>query len=414
LKIAVLTLGCKVNQAESSSIEGTLKSGGHMIVNLADKPDVCIVNTCTVTAKSDYQSRQLIRRAHKAGAKVYVTGCYSELNRDSIQAMDGVDEVISNADKMSIINKLHNETISITSSLSNSKSRLFLKVQDGCNYSCSYCTIPRARGKSRSISLIDIISDIDRAVASGFNEVVLTGIHLGTYGIDLKPKVSLSELLATILKNTSIKRMRLSSLEVREIDSRLLELLTDKRVCNHLHIPLQSGSDKILKLMGRMYDSAQFSFKINEVAKRVQGISIGTDVIVGFPGEDGNEFESTRNLIDGLPISYLHVFPFSSRPGTPASTMPSNCSAENKKQRVHTLTTLNQRKKELYLSRQLGKTLDVLIEERLGDGSYCGTSDNYLKVVVSAGNNKIGSIVSSRIESINEGRLIGTPILSCN
>lgn len=414
MKIAVLTLGCKVNQAESSSIEGTLKSGGHMIVNLADKPDVCIVNTCTVTAKSDYQSRQLIRRAHKAGAKVYVTGCYSELNRDSIQAMDGVDEVISNADKMSIINKLHNETISITSSLSNSKSRLFLKVQDGCNYSCSYCTIPRARGKSRSISLIDIISDIDRAVASGFNEVVLTGIHLGTYGIDLKPKVSLSELLATILKNTSIKRMRLSSLEVREIDSRLLELLTDKRVCNHLHIPLQSGSDKILKLMGRMYDSAQFSFKINEVAKRVQGISIGTDVIVGFPGEDGNEFESTRNLIDGLPISYLHVFPFSSRPGTPASTMPSNCSAENKKQRVHTLTTLNQRKKELYLSRQLGKTLDVLIEERLGDGSYCGTSDNYLKVVVSAGNNKIGSIVSSRIESINEGRLIGTPILSCN
>ncbi len=206
MKISVLTLGCKVNQAESSLIEGSLKSSGHQIVDVAEKPDVCIVNTCTVTAKSDCQSRQLIRKAHRAGARVFVTGCYSELNKESVQSIKGVEAIVNNTNKLSIIGRLSNKTIDASSCLTTiAKSRFFLKIQDGCNYSCSYCAIPKARGASKSIIPDTVISGAVGAVSSGYNEIVLTGIHLGTYGVDLKPKVTLSKLIETILKQTTIK-----------------------------------------------------------------------------------------------------------------------------------------------------------------------------------------------------------------
>lgn len=272
MKISILTLGCKVNQAESSLIEGALKSNGNEIVDIVEKPDVCIVNTCTVTAKSDYQSRQLIRRAYRAGARVFVTGCYSELNKESVQSMKGVEAIVNNTNKLNIISKLSNKTIDASSCFPTaSKSRFFLKIQDGCNYSCTYCTIPKARGASKSIIPDTVVRQAGEAVSSGYNEIVLTGIHLGTYGLDLKPKVTLSQVIKTILKQTTIMRIRLSSIEVSEIDDELLDLLTDKRICNHLHIPLQSGDNRILELMNRTYNSGQFSFKIKGISKRMTG-----------------------------------------------------------------------------------------------------------------------------------------------
>jgi len=415
VKISILTLGCKVNQAESSLIEGALKSNGNEIVDIVEKPDVCIVNTCTVTAKSDYQSRQLIRRAYRAGARVFVTGCYSELNKESVQSMKGVEAIVNNTNKLSIISKLSNKTIDAFSCFPTaSKSRFFLKIQDGCNYSCTYCTIPKARGASKSIIPDIVVRQAGEAVSSGYNEIVLTGIHLGTYGIDLKPKVKLSELIKTILKQTTIMRIRLSSIEVSEIDDELLNLLADKRICNHLHIPLQSGDNRILKLMNRTYNSGQFSFKIKGISKRMPGISIGTDVIVGFPGEGDTEFQSTYTLLEHLPISYMHVFPFSSRQGTVASQMPDNTPSRTKKERAQRLAALNSRKKALYMEEQTGKAIDVLIEEGNMDGTCSGTTSNYLKVIVPTNQHSRGSLITVRIQGVQSGKLIGIPIFSHN
>ncbi len=410
MKISVLTLGCKVNQAESSVIEGALKISGHEIVGLSQKPEICIINTCTVTSKSDYQSRQLIRRAQRVGARVIVTGCYSELNKESVRSMEGVKEIVDNGNKMNIVDMLTGQTLDFTSGLpSDSRSRLFVKIQDGCNYSCSYCTIPRARGGSRSLSPEDVVQQVKWAAAAGYNEVVLTGIHLGTYGLDLLNKVTLSDIVRTLLKETKIRRIRISSLEANEINDRLLELMHESRICSHLHIPLQSGDDTILKLMNRTYDSRQFSMKIEHILNRAPGAAIGTDVIIGFPGEGNEEFQNTYKLLEGLPVSYMHIFPFSPRPGTRASNMPDHIPPTIKKERMHVMDILNTGKKSEYMKKQIGQTLDVLIEE-CTDRTCIGTSGNYLKIEMPSNNHSRGSLVTVNIKEIRDGRLIGTPI----
>lgn len=422
MKVSVLTLGCKVNQAESSAIEGGLEDSGHKIVDISEKPDVCIVNTCTVTSKSDYQSRQLIRRAGRAGARIFVTGCYSELNRESVRAMEGVAEVVDNNNKTAIVSKLTDSGIG--SSLyfpaqtsrcgSKPRSRLFIKIQDGCNYSCSYCAIQKARGLSRSVEPEIVVGHVKRAVESGYKEVVLTGIHLGAYGRDSGLKVKLSSLLATILKTTKICRIRLSSLGALEIDDGLIELFADQRICNHLHIPLQSGDDNILKAMNRPYNSQQFSFKIEEICKRVPNIAVGTDIIVGFPGEGEAEFQNTYKLLEVLPITYMHIFPFSPRPGTKALKMPDNTPFPAKKERARAMEALNKRKKMEYMTKQIGKTLEVLVEEICNDGVCCGTSDNYLKISMPSKTCSRGTLVKACIEGFRKGQLVGIPIMSGN
>jgi len=412
MKISILTLGCKVNQAESSLIGGALESSGHKIVNISEGPDICIINTCTVTSKSDYQSRQLIRRAHRVGARVIVTGCYSELNKEDVHGMEGVEDIIGNANKLNIINKLTGNSADMSLYFPrHERSRFFIKMQDGCNYSCSYCTIPKARGASKSVNPEMVIQQVNGAVSSGYNEIVLTGIHLGTYGYDLEHKVTLSNILKTILNKTKIKRVRLSSLEVLEIDDELLDLFINERICKHLHIPLQSGDDKILKLMNRAYDTKQFSARIEQIHKNIPEINIGTDVIVGFPGEGDPEFENTYKFLEDLPIVYMHIFPFSPRPGTIASKMPDNTPSALKKERVLAIEALNKRKKIDYMLKQFGKTLDVLVESSGNDDRCCGTSGNYLKILLPSNNCPCGSIIYARIEVIKEGRLFGTPIL---
>ncbi|MBI4691751.1 MAG: tRNA (N(6)-L-threonylcarbamoyladenosine(37)-C(2))-methylthiotransferase MtaB [Nitrospirae bacterium] len=410
MKISILTLGCKVNQAESSMIGGALEGSGHEIVDLSDIPDICVINTCTVTAKSDYQSRQLIRRAHRVGARVIVTGCYSESQQGAVKAMEGVEQVIRNANKLSIITKLTGKPSGAALyPPSHSRSRLSIKIQDGCNNSCSYCAIPGVRGVSKSVDPNTVIMQVNQAVSSGYNEIVLTGIHLGSYGYDLIPKVKLSNILKTILNTTKIQRIRLSSIEIGEIDDELLELCTDSRICQHLHIPLQSGDDKTLKLMNRTYDSSKFSLKIKQINRRLPDIAIGTDVIVGFPGEGEAEFKNSYSVIEGLPISYMHSFPFSPRPGTTASKMSDDVAPAIKKERMRMLTSLNKRKKLDYMMKQIGKDVDVLIEEC--DHNICsGTTGNYLKIQIPSNNNPRGTIVHARVEGIKDGKLIGCPI----
>jgi threonylcarbamoyladenosine tRNA methylthiotransferase MtaB len=410
VNISFLTLGCKVNQAESSQIAAELLAHGCKVVDLNGHPDLCIINTCSVTSKSDYQSRQLIRRAAKTGSKVIVTGCYSELNEEAVGSMDGVAVVVPNNKKEFIASMLCNLTSCEDLKIGqNARSRLFVKVQDGCNNACSYCVIPRARGGSRSKEINEVIEEINSA-AEFYNEAVISGIHLGTYGYDMVPKVSLYTLLRTILLKTNVKRIRLSSLEINEIDDELIELIQEKRVCKHLHIPLQSGDNKILEMMNRNYNILQFKDKLSLILRKLPGISIGTDIIVGFPGEGDTEFENTKKLIEDTPISYIHVFPFSPRKGTRAFEMKPRVNDFIKKERCKTLRSLGKRKKSEYMLKQAEEMLDLLIEEVEEDGACVGTTGNYLRARAYLDTPRLKDVVYLRIAEVRDETLIGHPI----
>ncbi|MBM4145465.1 MAG: tRNA (N(6)-L-threonylcarbamoyladenosine(37)-C(2))-methylthiotransferase MtaB [Nitrospira sp.] len=409
MKVSILTLGCKVNQAESSFIESNLINLGFSIVNLSEEPNYCIVNTCTVTSKSDYQSRQLIRRAVRSGAKVIATGCYSQLNPDEIKKIDRTIEIIQHSDKYSIIKLLTGHNASANLSYS-SRSRPYVKVQDGCNGSCSYCIVPKVRGKSHSMTISDIVEKVAEFSLNGYKEVILTGIHLGSYGYDLKHKLKLSNLLITLLEKTTIERIRLSSIEANEVDNDLIALFKEKRICCHVHIPLQSGDDGILKIMNRMYKAKDFHHIIEKILKNVPGIAIGTDVIVGFPGEGEKEFSNTRHLLDMLPITYMHIFPFSARPNTLASKMGNQIHSMIKKKRFNELNILNIKKKKAYMNLQEGKTLGVIIEGHGPENTSIGTSGNYLRVRVLSDIHPVKSLVRVRITDIDKNMVQGIPI----
>ncbi|MEW6675733.1 MAG: tRNA (N(6)-L-threonylcarbamoyladenosine(37)-C(2))-methylthiotransferase MtaB [Nitrospirota bacterium] len=404
MRVSVLTLGCRANQSESDIIEATLNKIGWSIVRLSEHPDYCIVNTCTVTAKSDYQSRQLIRRAVRAGAKVIVTGCYAQLRPEEIKNIKGVVSIINNDKKFNIINMLASNTESITFS-PGSRSRPYLKIQDGCNLACTYCAVPMARGRSRSLEASEVVRQAREIEAVGYNEIVLTGIHLGSYGHDLKPKTKLSKLIKTLLKETKITRIRLSSIEIKEVDTELIELLQEERICKHLHLPLQSGDDTILRLMNRMYTPEDYIDAVEDIIKEVPNIAIGTDVIVGFPGEGDIEFLNTKRLLNSLPIAYMHIFPFSSRPDTIASKMSNQNTSAIKKERFNELKALNVKKKMAYMLSQINKPLDVIIEEQGIDNISIGTSSNYLKVKIPLNGYPKGVLVRVRGSEI-EGNLL--------
>jgi threonylcarbamoyladenosine tRNA methylthiotransferase MtaB len=409
MKVSILTLGCRVNQSESAIIEGNLKKSGWYIVGLSEHPDYCIINTCTVTAKSDYQSRQLIRRAGRSGAKVIVTGCYSQLRPDEIRRIGCVVDIVDNNKKFNIIKMLSNKTASITFSYSN-KSRPYLKVQDGCNLACTYCTIPMARGRSRSLEISEAFKRAEEIEANGYNEIVLTGINLGSYGHDLRPKVKLSDFLKTLLKKTKIRRIRLSSIEIRKVDDELIELLQENRICDHIHLPLQSGDNTILRLMNRRYTSEEYLSTIESITKRVPDIAIGTDVIVGFPGEGDKEFLNTKKLLESLPIAYMHIFPFSSRQNTLASKMCTQNAPSIKGERLSELKALNFKKKMAYMSSQINKILDVITEEQCTDNLSIGTSSNYLKVKVPTNGYPKGAHVYVRVSEI-EGDMVKADVV---
>jgi threonylcarbamoyladenosine tRNA methylthiotransferase MtaB len=406
MKISIFTLGCRVNQSESDAIESSFRKMGWSVVDLSEHPDYCIVNTCTVTAKSDYQSRQLIRRAVRARAKVIVTGCYSQMKPEEVINIKGVCRIVNNDNKLSIINMIANINASNTFNPVH-RSRPYLKIQDGCNFLCTYCTVPLSRGKSRSLYPLEVIQRAREIEAAGYHEIVLTGIHLGLYGYDLKPQSKLSELIKSILNKTNIKRIRLSSLEIKEVDNELIELLQEARICKHVHLPLQSGDDTILRLMNRMYLSRDYLSVIEKIIKKVPDIAIGTDVIVGFPGEGKEEFKNTKKLLDSMPIAYMHIFPFSPRPNTVAYRMANHNTSYVKRERLHELKALSERKKMAYMASQVNKTLDVIIEDNGLDHISIGTSSNYLKVRMLSNGYPKGALVRVGIYGVEENCLRG-------
>ena len=349
--IAITTLGCKVNQYDSATIEETLRKAGHRIVDFKTEADVYIINTCTVTHKTDYQSRQLIRRAQKKnpGAQIIVTGCYAQVSAEKLKEIPGVSLILGNREKHSIADFITGSFLEksdprvMVSDMEeivpfkdpplrsfSKHTRAFLKIQDGCESFCSYCIVPRARGKCRSLDPQETLQRLHTLNSQGFNEVVLTGIHLGAYGIDLTPTSSLLKLLQLIEQHKPLSRIRISSLEPMDISPDLADLIaSSKIICPHLHLPLQSGDSEILKRMNRPYGAPDFHKLITMLVSKIPHLCLGVDVMVGFPGETDSQFDNTYKLLADLPVSYFHIFPYSKRENTRAASLPDHIPPPN-------------------------------------------------------------------------------------
>ncbi len=406
----IKTLGCKVNQCESEAIRNTLEASGFTDGSEGDA-DVVIVNTCTVTGKAAMQSRQAVRRSIRAnpGARVLVTGCHAQTAPDELAAIDGVHLVVGTRDKHRIPEKVlesingkdaPDAPVVAVSDVTHatrfaplpgvahgSRTRPFLKIQDGCNAFCTYCIVPHARGRSRSLPVDQVLAQIQQLGQLGYREVVLTGIHIGCYGMDLAPATDLKQLLDRIRGNGHIERIRISSIEPRELTEPIIELASTEarcsgRLCAHFHIPLQSGDDDVLKRMHRPYDAGYFRQLVLRIVKRIPHAAIGVDTLIGFPGETDRSFETTYRLIQELPVAYLHVFPFSARKGTPAFSFSDPIPSEVIKARCSRMRQLGNRKRRDFYARHMGQTLTVLVEESRNkpDGRLKGFSDNYISI----------------------------------
>jgi threonylcarbamoyladenosine tRNA methylthiotransferase MtaB len=419
MRIAFTTLGCKINQYETDQLRKELASQGNTIVPFGEQADVYIINTCSVTAKSDYQCRQAIRSAARRGegAKVIVTGCYATTRPDELRKMPGVQWVVKNEDKRTIPVRLMESVRAVppaadsgSSPGSGKRTRGFLKIQDGCDNRCSYCIVPDARGRTRSMATADVIREFDRLVAAACPEIVLTGIHVGMYGSDLEAGASLTGLIRSLLLRRGASRIRLSSIEPNEITEALITFLGNG-VCRHLHIPLQSGNDRILAAMRRKYTSSFYKDLLNRIAENVPDIALGADIIVGFPGEGEREFEQTLDLVHNSPLTHLHVFSYSPRPGTPAASMPGQVPETVKKRRSEVLRLVGERKNLDFRKRFVGRDLQVVIEDKKTGNSdlFSGLTDNYIRVSVSgAGTDHIGKELQVRIQNISEKVNLGT------
>jgi threonylcarbamoyladenosine tRNA methylthiotransferase MtaB len=431
-KFAVATLGCKVNQCESAGISETMTVRGMKLVPFDEEADCYIVNTCTVTGRTDYQSRQLIRRAirRNPAAVVLVTGCYAQRAPEEITRIPGVRIVTGNAEKSHLselieelakrkgpqvrVGDIRNEKrfTSLGAAAFPEHTRAFLKIQDGCNGFCSYCIVPQARGASRSLLPAEVEEGIASLARAGYREVVLTGIHLGAYGRDLIPTIDLTAMVRSIAETEPVERLRLSSIEPREVTDELLSLIGSSGVvCRHLHIPLQSGDDGILNAMNRDYDAVFFRDLVQKIHDIDPDIAVGIDIIAGFPGETETAFANTLRLVEGLPVAYLHVFPYSLRPGTPAAAMPDQVPESEKKRRAEWLRRVGTAKRQAFAERSIGTPLAVLIEGRKdkSTGYSVGFSDNYIPIACR------GAVETNRIVrvlpgSFRNGRLIGEVI----
>ncbi len=406
--VAVATLGCKVNHYESAGIIERLEEEGISVVPFPSPADMYIVNTCTVTGKTDFQSRQLVRRAHRTNpsAPIIVTGCYAQTVPQELAAMPGVRMVAGTEMKEKlpeIIRTISSEEQQISVSDIGLKrrfsglpvtrfpgqTRAYLKIQDGCNSFCSYCIIPYARGRSRSLPQEDVIRQIETLIENGYREIILTGIHIGEYGRDLSPPSSLLNLLMNIEDFTSLERLRISSIHPTELSDDMIDhMRNSKMLCRHLHLSLQSGDDTILHSMGRQYDTDLFRSLVEQLQVAIPEIAIGTDVITGFPGEGEEGFANTLAFIENLNLAYLHVFPYSQRPGTAASSFSGQVVKSVKKERAALLRKTGKRKRMEFNSAFTGKKLSVLVEESPDKetGYVKGFSDNYVPVLIPGDN----------------------------
>lgn len=429
-KIAFHTLGCKVNQVETEALIEDFVSRGYELVEFDDTADIYVINSCTVTHVSDRKSRAMLRRAVRRNpdALVVATGCVAQVDAEQLAAIEGVNLVVGNHDKENLaviiedyMQRGHaskeifvspitraDKPRKILYSYHHQRTRAFVKIQDGCQNFCSYCIVPMARGPVRSKAPEIVLQEIDQLVQLGYKEIVLTGIHTGCYGADI-PDWDLSRLIAAILDQIAGPyRIRLSSIEPLELDEKLLSILAaDRRMCRHLHIPLQSGSNAVLKAMGRHYDRDYYKQLINFAAARIPGMAFTADVMVGFPAETDRDFKGTYDLIAELPLSDLHVFKYSIRKGTRAAQMFVQVPEPEKNLRSEKLLELAKNKKLAFAKQFIGQRFNLLVEEKSGKDKYIGMTDNYLEVAVQSEENLCGQSVTVEIASADSQVITG-------
>lgn len=425
-KAAFHTLGCKVNQYETEAMERLFEESGYEVVDENELADIYVINTCTVTNLSDRKSRQFIRKVKKVNdeAIVAVVGCYSQVAPDEVEEIEGVDVVIGTSDRNRIVElcekaKVENKKFNIVRDIKTyksfekievddikSKTRAYIKVQDGCNQFCSYCIIPYARGPIRSRDVHDIICEAETFAKSGFKELVLTGIHVASYGKDLGD-MDLGKLIWQISKIQGIERIRLSSVEANLITNEFMEILMKtNKVCHHFHLSLQSGSNNILKKMNRKYTREEYKDKVDLIRKYMPDAGITTDIIVGFPGETESDFNETMEFAREIGFSKIHVFKYSPRKGTPAARYKEQVHGKIKNQRSSLLIDLGETLTEEFNEKFLGKSMDVLYEENV-DGFYEGYTTNYIRMKALSKHDIIGDIVETKIIDKKDEFLIG-------
>jgi threonylcarbamoyladenosine tRNA methylthiotransferase MtaB len=427
--VAFATLGCRLNQADSQQLQTALEARGFRTVPAEAPADVVVVNTCTVTARAEFSDRQAIRRAARVspGARLVVTGCWAQTSPGEVARLPEVDLVVGNADKHRLpellddllaarvqVSDLHAaaplDAFPAPTARVLGRSRAFLKVQDGCRHRCAFCVVPLARGASRSLEPGLVLDRARALVDAGHAEVVLTGVDLGHYGADLVPRTSLSALLGALVGLAGVRWIRLSSLLPAYVTPELLDLVAaSPRIAPHFHLPLQSGSDRILRAMRRPYDAALYRRVIERLARAVPTLALGTDVIAGFPGEAETDFGATLALVDALPLSYLHVFPYSPRRGTEAAGLGGAVDEEARRRRSRLLRELGRRKNLAFRRRLVGGVEEALVLETRdrASGRLVGLTGGYVEVQFDGPDGLMGRLARLRVTAVEGDRTLG-------
>ena len=410
-------------------MRGLFIQGGYTLVDFDEKADIYVINTCSVTNMGERKSRQLIRKAKRTNEDAYiiVTGCYAQLAPEAIAAIDGVNLVIGTNNRHRVVELVEQlesteKQISIVRNIMEQatfeemplygneidKARAFMKIQEGCNNYCTFCIIPYTRGKLKSRRVEDIVKEAKRLVEHGYHEIVLTGIHLGNYGIELPEKPNLAGVVKALLEIPGLERIRLGSIESVEVSEELVDLMANEpRFCTHLHLPLQAGSDHILKLMNRHYNLQEFKDLIARLRSRIPGLAITTDIIAGFPGETDEDFEETMKTVEEIGFTHIHAFPYSKREGTPAAAMEDQVPEAVKKTRVALLNSLGQKGLQNFAEQMIGKPAEILIE-REEDGYYLGFTNEYIHGKIKKGTtaHDVGTIIGGTVTAFDGETLI--------
>jgi threonylcarbamoyladenosine tRNA methylthiotransferase MtaB len=426
--VSISTLGCKLNQYESESILTQFRSAGYAVSDDGAPADICVVNTCSVTLAAERKARNMLRGVQRRNpqAKILAVGCMAERTPESLAGIPGVSAVSGNREKEHILDFLPGSTggspsirvggINTAEGFPDStpvtgllgRTRSFIKVQDGCSQHCTYCIIPSLRGRCRSLNVSGAVEQARRLTDAGFLEVVITGVALGTYGTDLTSGDDLPKLLSELERVPGLRRIRLGSVEPWAVDERLLRTIAESEViCPHIHLPLQSADDTVLKLMNRRYTAARISSIFETAYSLREDWGFGSDLIVGFPGEGPDEFEATRKFIAESPLAYLHVFPFSSRPGTPATRLPNHVTEPEKKQRVAAMKSIDSSLRQTFRGKHVNTRSSVLFEDRHVGEYLAGHTANYLDVYVKAPESLAGTLSEVTIAGIHPNGVVG-------
>ncbi len=429
-RVSFHTLGCKLNQAETASIAAGFRERGCQVVPFRQAADLTFINTCTVTGEADAKCRQAIRQARAASpmGRLVVAGCYAQIKPQEIAALEGVDLILGSREKYRVLELLeqlengggqrplvyldgrgeieaYDESPFISAT---SRTRAFLKVQDGCDYTCSYCIIPAARGRARSRPLEDCLSEARRLMDSGYRELVLTGVNIGTWR---EGESVFHDLLARISETEGLRRLRISSIEPELITARMLEVMAQREnICPHLHLPLQHASDRILGAMRRRYSFGDYQATLERVVTAVPGIAVGTDLIVGFPGETEDEFNQLAEAVSALPLTYHHIFRYSEREGTVAARLEGSVDPKERKRRSGLLRAISHRKREAYALGFIGQTREVYFEGDPRDGQWEGLTDNYLRVRMASTGSGRDPFQEVRLQQLEGEVLQGIPV----